>query len=259
MKTTRTLATLAATLITFGSFAGGANAAIAITSTPVATGGQAYFSDGGSSSGADYFGVVDNTGTMIAGSFFSPSDTTPPSGSIAGRDHDDGNNRPGTRTAEWQLNIGSISGASAPFTNIFFSGSIAAGPNGWDNDPGGSTDFVMFELLLDGVVVASETQGFRSTAPLGGFAGNLALDTNGDGVGDGAVVGSEVAQNFSLTGTTANSTVVLRMTAHSDASGAEFWANGTLTADVAIVPEPSVSFLIGAGALGFLARRKRTN
>ena len=222
-------------------------------STPTATGpGGGFFSDGGS----DYFGIVDNTGNFIQGVGFTATDTTPPAGALAGRDLDDGNTRPGTRTAEWELNIASIAGAVSSFTNILFSGTIAAGPAGWDNFTGSSVDFVTLELLQDGVVLASETKDFRSTAPLNNGPGDLALDTNGDGVGDAATV-SISGQNFSLTGTTASSTVVVRMTAHSDASGAEFWVSGNLTADVDIIPEPSSSLMLIFGSGLLMIRRRR--
>ncbi len=231
------------------------------TSVPVATGGEAFFSDGNISTGADYFGIVDNSGNTIGGVSFSPNFTAPPIGALAGRDHD-GEGGSKERTAEWQLSIAGISGAVSPFTNISFSGRIAArdDDNAWDNES--APDFVKFELLQDGVVVSSETKDFRSTAALGLFNGDLALDTNSDGVGDGTVVPNasadpNLAQAFSLTGTTANSTIALRVTAHSDSGNEEYWVDGTLSADVDIVPEPSSSLMLALAGGFFMARRKK--
>ncbi len=228
------------------------------TSTPVATGGPSFFSDGSS----DYFGIVSNTGTMIAGATFTSNLTSPPDGSLAGRDLDDGSTRPATRTAEWQLSIAGIPNAASPFTNISFSGRIAARDdnNAWDNaDP---IDFITFELLQDGAILTSETKDYRSTAGLTFFNGNLALDTNGDGIGDGvhvpnASANPSLAQNASLTGTTANSTIVLRITVHSDSGNEEFWVDGTLSADVDIVPEPSSSLMLSLAGGFLLMRRKK--
>jgi hypothetical protein len=263
MKSQRT-SKLVAILLATASTLGTSHAVLTFTSTPVATGGEAYYSDGGVDTGADYFGIVDNTKTMIAGDPFSASDTAPPIGALAGRDLDDGNSRPKTRTAEWQLNIASIPNAVSPFTNISFSGRIAAADDSpWDNDPGGpNVDFITFELIQDGVTLTSETKDFRSTAAIGFVNGNLALDTDGNGVGDGTVVPNAftdpvLAQAFSLTGTGANSTIILRVTAHSDSGNEEFWIDGTLSADVDVIPEPSSSLMLAlAGGLLAIRRKK---
>ena len=176
------------------------------------------------------------------------------------------NRLPQTRTAEWQLSVASIPNAASPFTNISFSGRIAAADDTpWDNDNVNSNvDFITFELVQDGVTLATETKDFRPTGPVAenSVNFNLALDTTGDGVGDGTVVPNAsadplLAQAFTLTGTTAASTIVLRVTAHSESGNEEFWVDGTLSADIDIVPEPSSSLMLALAGGLLVVRRKK--
>lgn len=228
------------------------HAAMTSTSTPVATGGLPYFSDGVS----DYFGIVDASATTIGGLAFTPSTTSPSTGDLAGRDIDDGIPANATRTAEWSLNIASIPTAISPFTNISFSGNLAASQNTWDNTTAGNIDLITFELFLDGAVVATDMAAFRSQNALGINDGTLALDTNGDGVGDGTGV-SVSGTALALSGVTANSTIVVRATATVNSGTEEFWMNGILSADFDTVPEPSSSFMLAlAGGLLVMRRKK---
>ena len=57
------------------------------------------YSDGVS----DYFGIVETGGFTINGTSFTPLETLPPFGSVAGRDIDDHQLRPNTQTAVWNL------------------------------------------------------------------------------------------------------------------------------------------------------------
>lgn len=220
------------------------------TSIPVA-GETGDFSDGGS----DYFGVV--SGGQIAGTTFSPSQTSPGEGALAGRDHDDGNTKPSLRTATWTLPVpGAISG---PITAIVFRGSIAArdvatsGTGAWDNPD----DFVTFELFLDGV--SSGKADFRPDVPNGSFNGSLAQDTNDDGVGDGTTVtpGSGLAFTIDPGAATANTTVTVVVSASSDSGNEEFWVTGTLEGTADVVPEPSSTLMLGIAGGLLITRRKK--
>lgn len=219
------------------------------TSTPV-VGETGDYSDGG----GDYFGVV--TGGQISGTAFSPNLTSPTEGSLAGRDLDDGNTRPTTRTAEWSLPL--PGGAVAPMTSIVFRGTLAARDdnNAWDNPGNATDDYVTFELFIDGAL--NQTRDYRPDVAVGLFNGNLKLDTNGDNVGDG-----ELASNTGVAfvmdpgaATPANTSIVLRVTAHSDSSNEEFWTSGTLEAVVDVVPEPSSVMMLGLAG-GLLAFRRK--
>lgn len=249
MKTAqhRTLS-VAAALLAAGTLP--SYAVITSVSTSVPTGTD-EFSNGSS----DYFGLVDNGGTMIAGTTFSPNVTAPPADSVAGRDHD-GQGGSDNRTASWTLNITNHSGAIAPFSNISFRGTLAARDTSapWDRNPSGDDDFILFELYQDGVLLASESKDYRANSALN-FSGNLALDTNADLRGDGADV-TPAGQALAMTGTTANSTIEVRITAQSNSSTEEWWASGELSADIDIVPEPSSSLML-ALAGGLLAFRRK--
>jgi hypothetical protein len=217
------------------------------------------FTDGGN----DYFGIVDNAG-QIAGGSFSTATTSPifsaTEGTVAGRDIDDAGSKPATRTATWSLNVAGIANSSGPFTNINFSGHIAATENGWNNfDDALDDDFVTFSLKLDGF--ETDIQDFRpnitNAQGQAGSSGSLALDTNGDEVGDGtAVAAAGTGQTFSLTGVTANTSIELVMTVHANAGDQEFWASGALTADIDVVPEPSSTLMLSLAG-GLLALRRR--
>lgn len=223
------------------------------TSTP-AVGETGDFSDGGT----DYFGVV--TGGQIAGTTFSSGQTSPPEGSLAGRDLDDGNTKLSTRTATWSLPL--PGGAAAPFTSIVFKGSIAArdvatnGIGAWDNPGTAADDFVTFELFLDGV--SAGKADFRPDVAIGNFNGSLALDTNNDGVGDGTLVTPTSGFLFNINAgvATANTSVTVVLTTHSDSGNEEFWTSGSLEAVVDVVPEPSSTMMLGLAG-GLLAFRRK--
>lgn len=222
-----------------------ANAVVIDTSTPTANPSTPFFSDGGS----DYFGVVDNSG-LIAGTIFSSNVTSPPIGSLAGRDHDDGNSRPEIVIAEWALTLPSDAQSGTGLSNIIFSATVAAKETGWlDNS-------IQYELLINGVVTS--TRAFYSSIP-SVTAGVLLEDTNADQVGDGTAISSSgTSISLSDSGGSAINSVILRATIHSARGDSEHWTLGSLSADYTqAVPEPSSLMLLGLGTVGFLSRRSR--
>lgn len=179
------------------------------------------YSDGVS----DYFGVVDAGGVTINGTSFTPLETSPPSGSVAGRDIDDHQTKPVTQTAVWDLALG----GGMDVDSVNFSGTLAAAEAGWPNDVG-LINSIQLALNVNGVDV--RTIDLRpDAAPIG--LGPLREDTNADGVGDGILItASGVTINWTHPGgSSATPNVTLTATFTASSSQAEFWLSGTLIAN----------------------------
>ena len=190
------------------------------------------YSDGVS----DYFGIVDAGGITINGTSFTPLETSPPSGSVAGRDIDDHQTKPITQTAVWDLALG----VGIVVDSVYFSGTIAAAEAGWPNDVG-LINSIQLVLNVNGVDV--RTIDLRpDAAPIG--LGQLREDTDLDGVGDGTLItASGVAINWShLGGSSTPLNVTLTATFTASSSQAEFWLNGTLS-----VNTPPGAIIFGDG------------
>ena len=179
------------------------------------------YSDGVS----DYFGIVEAGGLTINGTSFTSLETTPPIGSVAGRDIDDHQLRPNTQTAVWNLALG----VGNVVDSVSFSGTLAAAEAGWPNDVG-LINSIQLVLNVNGVDV--RTIDLRpDAAPIG--LGPLRADTDADGVGDGLLItASGVAINWThIGGSSATPNVTLTATFTASSSQAEFWLNGTLSAN----------------------------
>ena len=179
------------------------------------------YSDGVS----DYFGIVETGGITINGTSFTPLETLPPIGSVAGRDIDDHQTKPITQTAVWNLALG----GGMDVDSVNFSGTLAAAEAGWPNDVG-LINSIQLVLNVNGVDV--RTIDLRpDAAPIG--LGPLRADTDADGVGDGLLItASGVAINWThMGGSSATPNVTLTATFTASSSQAEFWLNGTLSAN----------------------------
>ncbi|WP_411827054.1 PEP-CTERM sorting domain-containing protein [Luteolibacter sp. AS25] len=238
---------------------GAAPAAITTTSNDVPA-STFFFSD----NGGDYFNLVDTpnsgsnppTGTFVDSTTYESTGVVPIAGSIAGRDHDDGNIRPEQVQASWILMLPGDAASATGFTNINFSGTVAATQNAWDRGTIGGVDNIHFDFFINGSLV-----GFLHYEPNGAAGGgnyNLALDTNADGTGDGQLI-SETGTNFSFSavGGAATTLIEVRGTYFVDDGSAAHWTFGTLSADYDMVPEPSSALLLGLGSLGLIVRRSR--
>ena len=155
---------------------------------------SAFFSDGYS----DYLGINNGAG---ASCFSSACTDDPPSGAPAytgftgayleGEDLDgEGHSIPITLT--WPTVSGSCAGM------LVFSGKFAEDGSNHIDITGNTNfppDFVKVEVAVDGGSAATVLE-FRGTQRLAsGYNGQFAVDTDGDGVGDGVVLGS-AAQTF---------------------------------------------------------------
>jgi len=233
------------------------HAAITTITTSVPT-SLDFFSDGT----GDYFGIVRSvsggTGTLEPSGLTFTSNTaiSPIVGSLTGRDHDDGDAVKSPQlTALWSLALPGGANPGTGFSNINFTATLAAKANGWDNSTG-DIDNIIFELLLNGSVVA--TRAFQPTGAFNVQDTSLALDTNNDGVGDGLAI-SQTGTGFTITnsgGSTINSLQIRGMFTSNDGEAA-YWVSGILSGNYDMVPEPSSAFLLGLGSLCLLARRSR--
>lgn len=202
------------------------------------------FTDGGS----DYFGIV-NSGLILTQNF--NSSINPPEGSVAGEDLD-GEGGSNTQTVTWTLNLPGDAVPGTGLTTIDFSGLLASGA-GFD-DADGSHPFV---FSVDGSEVGRIT--FSRVNDGDPFNSALAVDTNLDGFGDGAVAtATGTAVTFSDPGGAAVTSVDVVFTISSGSGGEEFWTNGTLSAqyDMVAVPEPSTLLLSVIGAFAVIRRSR---
>lgn len=223
-------------------------------STPTVS---ANFSDGSN----DYFGIVDAGGTTINGTSFTPNDTTPVVGSVAGRDIDDGAPAPFiAQTAVWGL---SIPVGTTSIDTIDFTGTLAASDEWINNAFLNSIDFV---LNVGGVDVLTES--YRTQNAVGGPITStlLALDTNGDDVGDGTVIqisgtGINLTDAGGSSAAILNNPITLTASFRAFSSGTDFWTTGTLSANATVVPEPGTIFgttaAVGFGLFLFMRERKK--
>ena len=212
--------------------------------TPAVVGAE--FTDGA----GDYLGLV-TAGPLIGGMSFGSS-INPPVGSVAGEDLD-GEGGSATRMVEWVLSLPSNAAPGTGLTSINFEGLLATSA-GFDDADGSSP----FELILNGNVV--DTTVFSRVDDGDTFNTQLAVDTNGDGFGDGAIAtATGTAVSFSDLGGSTITSASVKFTISANSGAEEFWTNGTLSADFtpAVVPEPSSMALLGLIGLAGLVRRRR--
>ena len=226
-------------IVAFTFISSNANAVLTgvSTSTPTVT-----FNDS-SSNGEDYFGIVGGGG-MINGTNIDSS-INAPDGSVAGEDIDGIAGTGGRmQMATWSLSLPGDAIPGTGFTSINFSGLFAANDNVFDN-----TDHFDFTFSLNGATTSDISIRY-DRAGGDNFNDSLAIDTDGNGIGDGTAIStSGTAISFSDPGGALISSVVVKLTVDSTAwaAGEEFWANGTLDAvyDRAAIPEPSSFLMIG--------------
>jgi hypothetical protein len=201
------------------------------------------FSDGE----GDYFGIVE--GGQIAGTGFS-STIDPPEGAVTGEDHDgEGLNR--LQTATWTLGLPPNAVPGTGLTNIDFSGFFAANGGVFD-----STDEFSFELSLNSSAVETILIAY-DRANDDNFNENLAFDTTGDGIGDGATISETgTAINLSDAGGSAITSATVVLSADVANGDEEHWSNGVLMAEFDPIPEPSSALLGGLGLLALFRRRR---
>ena len=234
------------------------------TQTPLAVLPTVFFSDNGTPAGTDYFNVVKTvnsgdplTGTFVDNSTYVSTGVEPIIGSLAGRDHDNQSTRPFTAQASWKLNLAGDAGAGTGFSNIIFSATLAANEGQWDN-LAGEIDDIKFEVFLNSSAVAVATRTFKPTGIANTDNTSLALDTNGDGVGDGlAITTSGTGFMITNAGGAGITSIEVRASFTTNVSAESYWTFGTLSADYDMVPEPSSTLLFGLGGLTLLTRRSR--
>mgnify|MGYP000014664951 CR=1 FL=1 len=205
MKATNTMATLTATLITFGSLVGGANAAITVSG---------LFSDGS----ADISITQDITYTVTVGGVFT-----------------------GLVLDEWLTYDGSQQTSGLVDSNrnsysveISINGMINQLVNGWSFVENHGLAAFNDLTINDGYFAAST---MRPTLMVGDTITIRASTWDVDSIS---------GFNQASVGTFSGDTFLIS-------------SNGTRLTNIVAVPEPSASLLLGLGALGLVARRKRTS
>ena len=134
---------------------------------------------------------------------------------------------------------------------LLFSGSFAEdtannNPN-WDSDTA-----IIVDVRIDGgsfnTIFAIQSESLNGTNSA------ARIDTNFDGVGDGALI-TNILTSYSAPISGSGSTLDLRISLNEfDANGEDFaFDNLSITS----VPEPSTTLLIGLAAIGMIQRRRR--
>jgi len=138
-------------------------------------------------------------------------------------------------------------------TDLEFSGLFAAISSGerWDND-----DFVRIQVQIDGggYITILQLEGNESLGA-GGGSGDLAVDTNNDGVGDGVII-NEVFQNLTASISGTGTTLDLRIIYATDSANEELGfddfsisAAAAPSAPVVTIPNPGSSFTEDLGPI----------
>jgi len=193
---------------------------------------------------SDYYGIVDYSNTIPAAFTNSVGD------SYFGVQDTDGANSP---VAEFVLTWDDIdiSGHSSLLFSGFFGEDMSNLVENWDPD-------TSFNVAIDINNSGSFTTIFAIEAE-DAFVNNTRprIDTDFDGVGDGAEITDTLTQHSAaISGT--GSTLDLRITLTEFTGGNEDIAFDNITIEGTPIPEPSSTLLLGLGSLSLLARRKRS-
>ncbi|BCX46711.1 endonuclease/exonuclease/phosphatase [Haloferula helveola] len=135
------------------------------------------------------------------------------------------------------------------YGNLRFSAFWAEDDDGTNEDWDSADDFVLVEFQIDGGgfqnLFAIENDGTTfNTAPL--------IDTDFDGIGDGAVITDSFTRYFStISGT--GSSLDLRITIDLDSGDEDIAFDNVM---IESIPEPGIALLGSLGLLGLLRRRR---
>jgi hypothetical protein len=168
----------------------------------------------------------------------------------AGEDLDDGG---GDSLDEKVITFSTIN--TAGYTDLQFSGLFAAGESSGD-DGFDSTDYMKVRYSTDGGSTWTVGLDFRYDQDFDGqtdtYNEPVALDTDGDEVGDGAILTNSFASyGFSIP---VADSVTIQFEAHADSADEQFAVDNF---QVTGIPEPATLTLLGLGGVVALIRRRR--
>lgn len=200
----------------------------------------------------DYFGRVGPDGGLTIDNANTPSGLPSGTGFFGAEDID---NAPTPVTLPGVITFNSINITGA--TDLEFSGFFAgSGSASYDNSPG--NDFLQVEYQIDS---GSFMDLFALASNGTGVSDPLAVDTDFDGTGDGAVI-TTTATQFTRPITGTGSTLNLRISVASNGNTEAFFFDDIEIQGTTEIPEPSTLLgtllAVGMGGAAFLKHRATT-